>query len=390
MKKVSSVMKHCHVIPGGLLAIFLTVSPLLSAHGGSPNSSPGVVDLETRVLESQQGRWFGRATLEKTHEGSFVLCYREAARHTACDGVVHVRFSDDGGQTWSRPDCGLDGSPIGGFPVSFGSDDAFEPYLYATPSGRIVLHVWRTNGRDHREGKGTWQSISSDAGRSWSEMRQVDFVGIKSDDCCYSTDDHTIVDGIIYTSVRQYIGGDQKWRCMLINSADDGQSWRLVNRQINVPEHNSVEKGFEYVGQQRIVCVGSEGFGRRLVLLAHSDDLGRTWNRWADILPATRVWDRPRIWTLSHLKGKDEWWRDRTLIGVGNTTPTAGKKAPRANAIYLSTDRGASWTMLGGNPIDDFYPDGGYGDMVYDNTTDTFVYVSYRGAELVQYRFRLQ
>jgi hypothetical protein len=52
--------------------------------------------------------------------------------------------------------------------------------------------------------------------------------------------------------------------------------------------------------------------------------------------------------------------------------------------------------MLGGKPIDEFYPDGGYGDLEYDPTTGWFVYLSYRGkglhgnAEIVQYRFRLK
>ena len=46
--------------------------------------------------------------------------------------------------------------------------------------------------------------------------------------------------------------------------------------------------------------------------------------------------------------------------------------------------------------IDEFYPDGGYGDLEYDSSTGRFVYLSYRGkglhgeAEIVQYRFRLK
>ena len=83
-------------------------------------------------------------------------------------------------------------------------------------------------------------------------------------------------------------------------------------------------------------------------------------------------------------------------IPISNSTPKAGKKFPRANAVYLSTDRGASWQMLGGKPIDGFYPDGGYGDLEYDPATGWFVYLSYRGTglhgnpEIVQYRFRLK
>jgi hypothetical protein len=68
-------------------------------------------------------------------------------------------------------------------------------------------------------------------------------------------------------------------------------------------------------------------------LQTHSDDLGQTWKRWTDALPEAGVWDRPRIWTLAHLKGEAQWWTDQTLIGVGNTTPGAGRKFPRADAV---------------------------------------------------------
>jgi photosystem II stability/assembly factor-like uncharacterized protein len=355
-----------------------------------------ITDLETRVIERAKGRWFGRATVEQTADGTLVLCYRGASRHTGSDGVIHVRFSKDGGQSWSRPDRTLDNTPISGFPISFGDDDAFEPYLYGAPDGRIILHVWRTEGLNHRQGKGTWQTHSSDNGRSWTELRQVDFDGISNDDHCYATDDHTTIEGTIYTSLRQYLGGDQGWQCKLIQSPDNGQSWRVVTEHVNVPEHNSVEKGFEYVGNDRLVCIGSEGPGRHHVLLTFSNDRGRTWKRWKDVLPETGVWDRPRIWTLAHLKGSAQWWTDNTLIGIGNTTPGPGKKFPRANAVYISTDHGMTWRMLGGKPLDEFYADGGYGDLEYHKETDMFVYVSYRGdglnesTEIVQYRFRLR
>ena len=376
-----------------MAALLVALSPCPSSDA---EEELAITDLETRVLAKAEGRWFGRATVERTVDGRIVLCYREASKHTGSDGVIHVRFSKDGGKSWSRPDHTLDGSPIAGFPVSFEEDDAFEPYLYVAPNGRIILHVWRTTRRNHRLGKGTWQTDSSDNGRTWSTLRQVDFIGIEHDDRCYATDDHTIVNGSIYTSLREFIGGAQGWQCKFIQSPDNGESWGVVSEHINVPEHNSVEKGFEYLGDEQIVCVGSEGPGRRLVLLTSTNNLGRTWKPWEDILPDTGVWDRPRIWTLAHLQGEDQWWNDRTLIGVGNTTPEAGKKFPRANAVYLSTDRGVSWRMLGGKPIDEFYPDGGYGDLEYDPTTGWFVYLSYRGkglhesAEIVQYRFRLQ
>ena len=132
-----------------------------------------ISDLETRVVAKADGRWFGRATVERTAEGTLVLCYRGASRHTGSDGVIHVRFSSDGGQNWSNADHATDGSPIAGFPISFEGDDAFEPYLYAAPNGKVILHVWRTTGPNHREGKGTWQTDSADGGQTWSKLRTL-------------------------------------------------------------------------------------------------------------------------------------------------------------------------------------------------------------------------
>lgn len=345
--------------------------------------------LETRILADKPDRWLGRAVVEKLPNGRMALAYREAGRHPGwVGGMVHIRFSDDGGQTWSAEDHNTDGSPLPGFPVTFSGDDAFEPYLYAAPNNDLILHIWRTNGTSHRHGKGTWQTVSSDGGNTWTEPAQVDFIGVDDDDRAYATDDHTIIDGTIYTSLRQYIGGSQGWQCKFVRSTDNGATWELVNEHINVPELNAVEKGFEYLGAGQIVSVSSHG-QREKVLLTETDDLGQTWKPWSDILDSTGVWDRPRIWTLAHLKGEPRWWDDSILLGVGNTTPGRGEKVPRANAVYISTDRGASWWMIDGEPIDGFYPDGGYGDMVYDHLTDTFVYVSYRDGNIVQYRFEL-
>ena len=63
-----------------------------AATGGQPLE---IADLETRVIAKADGRWFGRATVERTAEGTLVLCYRGASRHTGADGVIHVRFSSD-------------------------------------------------------------------------------------------------------------------------------------------------------------------------------------------------------------------------------------------------------------------------------------------------------
>jgi hypothetical protein len=38
-----------------------------------------IADLETRVVAKDEGRWFGRVTVERTGDGTLVLCYRSAS-----------------------------------------------------------------------------------------------------------------------------------------------------------------------------------------------------------------------------------------------------------------------------------------------------------------------
>lgn len=76
--------------------------------------------------------WAGDRGADRRRNAGSVL-----SRRIEADGVIHVRFSNDGDQNWSDADHALDGSPIAGFPISFEGDDAFEPYLYVAPSERL-------------------------------------------------------------------------------------------------------------------------------------------------------------------------------------------------------------------------------------------------------------
>ena len=93
-----------------LLTTLLLLPLSIPASGAAAGQSLEISDLETRVIAREEGRWFGRATVERTAAGALVLCYRGASRHTGSDGVIHVRFSNDGGQNWSDADHALDES----------------------------------------------------------------------------------------------------------------------------------------------------------------------------------------------------------------------------------------------------------------------------------------
>lgn len=61
----------------------LTFLTLLIGSTAAGGQSLEMTDLETRVIAREEGRWFGRATVERTAEGTLVLCYRGASRRTA-------------------------------------------------------------------------------------------------------------------------------------------------------------------------------------------------------------------------------------------------------------------------------------------------------------------
>jgi len=386
-----------------LLSFALSVSDLPTAHAAPPVAEPGgkkkqprpVINLKKRVLREGKDRFFGRAAVEALPDGTWLLVYREAEHHARNrDGRLHIMVSKDRGKTWSREDRHLDGRRIKQFPAwppGAGPGQPAgpgEPWLYRAPDGTLILHCWKVKYSDRSHNGGTWQMTSSDNGRTWSKWSQVDFQGIADDDNVFATDDHFIHEGTIYAGARQFAGG--KWKNLLIQSADNGRTWRKMS-DISSYRHNTSEVGLEYLGGKRILAVLNTK-NRRAVYRTFSDDLGRTWQKPEAIHRQTQIWDRCRIWNRSHLQGKTKWWTDPVILGVGDQALVPGQSMPRRNALWLSRDGGKTWSGPVG--LDDRTQDAGYGDMLYDAATGTYRFFSYHGtmeeARLVEYRFKLR
>jgi hypothetical protein len=80
---------------------------------------------------------------------------------------------------------------------------------------------------------------------------------------------------------------------------------------------------------------------------------------------------RHRLYTRMHLQGEAGWWRDPTLIMVGFQLMSPGNSHPRRNAIWISPDRGETWT--GPHYLDTESQDGGYGDIFWNGSGYTVV-----------------
>ncbi|MFP4051781.1 MAG: hypothetical protein ACLFVB_08595, partial [Thermoplasmata archaeon] len=350
------------------------------------------INFTKETLKSENDKWNGRTSMIELSDGTWVMSYREAGGHAdTTDGVLHLKFSDDYGDTWTDDDTYLNGSSIDSFPntppYATTSDDLGpgEPWMYKAPNGDIVLHSWSIDYGDSYNG--TWQIRSTDGGQTWSEWSYVDFEGATDDEYIMATDDHFVYDGTIYAGARKTNPSDvnNEWKSILIKSTDNGSTWEKVSDVSNYTwgTGGTIEFGMEYLGNDEIVTVLREENDEK-TWYRKSTDMGTTWND-EKLLDIDRGnWIRMRIFTVDHLKGKDDWWEDDRLIGVGATESDG--KGTRRNAFFYSNDAGKRWRV---SHMDDTDGDGGYGDVKYNPDEDKFVFTSYHGgmqeADLNQY-----
>jgi len=226
-----------------------------------------IADLQVKTLAAAPGRYFGRCALERLADGTWFLVYHESGHHWAYEpakpkpilsGVLHVRFSSDGGRTWSKEDHCLDGTLVTGFPgyppgaePNNGDFEPGEPWTYLAPNGDLVVHSLKYNF-NKRQWDGTWQTRSGDGGRTWSKFEKIDFKGIGNDADIWVVCDHFIHNGVIYMggrAVPQNTGEDfnKGYRNLLVRSDDNGHTWQFVSYMADRPGVTD-EGGIEYLG----------------------------------------------------------------------------------------------------------------------------------------------
>jgi hypothetical protein len=347
------------------------------------------------TLASSAGQWFGRASV-KVRSGIVILSYYEASAHASHDGELHIRFSDDYGATWTAEDTKLGGGAVTGFPMNPSTldagQDAGEPWLYLAPNGNLILHMWRVSAAGPNGG--TYQSVSTDGGETWTESAAVDFTGVTDDSMCFATDDDFVYDGVIYAGARIHEGDAQPSESLLIKSTDNGTTWSKVSTIManneGVNSQGAWEVGLEYLGNSTILAA-LRGTDSANAYQRMSTDMGETWGDLTNVTARVGIALRQRVYTRAHLKGQANWWNDRYLIMVGGVNTISGDSQNRRNCIWTSTDAGSNWS----NPkwIDPNLGDGGYGDIFYNPNTGKYVVINYQGslteASLKQYTLTL-
>lgn len=332
--------------------------------------------------------WYGRATMEEIPGGIWVLVYQRSSAHATNDGYLRIRFSDDYGDTWTNENTDLDGNPVSGFPMKppdcTASQDAGEPWLIIAPNGNLLLHMWRIDyGSDD---DGTYQSISSDGGLTWSTPAAIDFSGVADDIHIFMTDDHFVYNGIIYAGARKYNGAGGASKSIFVKSEDNGATWEYISDISDWTTYPTEEVGLEYLGGTTILAILRHD-GNSYTYKSVSTDMGATWGAIQNITSTFEASGRVRVKTRSHWRGFDNWWDDHVLLACGFQLMSPGNSMGRRNAIWISLDQGATWD--GPNYCDVQTEDGGYGDMLWNPTAKQWVFVSYKGsqsaADLTQY-----
>jgi hypothetical protein len=349
----------------------------------SPAGDPVVT--VTRVRDLVTGaRWYGRTSMKVLPSGITVMAYREGDAHADNgDDVINVMFSNNYGESWSEPNTYLDGTPIVGMPSypanATPSDDEGpgEPWLYLCPNGDLLIHMWSCDYGVTNQG--TYQTRSTDGGLTWSAPEYVNFIyegaPYSRNDHIFSTDDDFVKDGIIYAGAREYQAVDSYGtaiRSWFIKTEDNGETWELVSLVSSYDDVTN-EYGMTYVGNNEIVAMV-----RQLVTVAYqtrSYDFGATWEPLKRVDQELGVMSRQRVNTRAQLQRKNAWWNDPVVICHGFVHVTQGSSTPRRIAVWISKDRGLTWSA----PfyMDDAGEDGGYGSLIYNRIKNEYVYTVY-------------
>ena len=265
-------------------------------------------------------------------------------------------------------------------------EDAGEPWLMIAPNGDLLLHMWCVDYGVTAHG--TYQSRSTDGGKTWSISLFIDWVTPVGDNLIFATDDDFVYGTDLYIGARAYLNATPtQCKSCLMKSTDNGVTWDVVSDLSVMGATDTQEVGFEYVGGNRIVAI-LRALNDTKTYSTYSTDMGLTWAALTDITATLPNSGRHRIRTRAHLKLLANWWNDGVLVMNGFEQPSSGASTPRTNTVWVSLDRGVTWTAL---PVDTSAADGGYGDMFWDATNSKFVFISYKGttsnSDLVQYSF---
>jgi len=338
------------------LAVFVLSSlPGCSHTGPGPERHADVVRHLT-VYESQS-EYCAWPSLTRTSTGDLIVLFTRSEEHLGPNGAIMLSRSTDNGQTWLRPvvlldspiddrESGItslrDGRIIGHFWSTFHTKESYEK-LPVNAYRREVLDRWiefveQPRYREAEKRSGAWSAMSSDGGRTWSELfRGFDSVhgGIE-----LSTG------GLLLASYRTTPDS------IVVHAADSATGpWRYL-ASLASPQPDSLSFGEPHLLQLpsgRVIMMiratarpYNDQDPRCVLWESYSDDRGKTW-----VTPfATPLWGFP-----PHL----------ALLSDGRVLCTYGyRRPPYGQRACLSSD-GVHWDLRDELILRDDAPNGDLG-----------------------------
>ena len=377
-----------------------------------PVGSPSVTIMSTKIVAPDEpdivDGWKGRPVMKELPGGIWICIYAQSeAHHKLVYSRLHVIFSDDYGETWTAENTYLDGSPVQGAPLypptcppGVNTRGPGDGWIIVCPNGDLLCGMWDSDYVNLNYG--SYQSRSTDGGRSWSTPEFITWGGVTNNLACYNTCDDVVIGDTIYQGIREqkFINQSQNAgiRNGIAKSTDNGQTWNIISYTTDWDLTPSNEIGFEYVGGTNMVANSrgttstANGGPYKETFLSFSNDMGETWS--APIKPANlQVNGRCRMKTRSHVKNKDRWWEDPVVFLHGFKQQNVPISSQRQAGIWVSKDRGQTWSTF--LPLYQTTYDGGYGDFLYNPIKDEYVtmqymaYVSLYDGEVRQINWKL-
>lgn len=309
-------------------------------------------------------RWLGRAYLCDlgTH---WVMLYRQAIQHSSdATSLIHVRFSDDEGVTWTDDDTYLDDVACTGAPFEphVGETNLADSILIPAPNGDVLAHV---QGRGNL---GPYQYRSTDGGKTW-----VDEGAIISVDH-WAGEDYLIVGSTIYLPTR--LVGDPESHphyAELWTSDDSGATWAKLSELD--PGEDINEWTIAYTGGTNMVATVKNENDTEDGHRYQSDDMGVTWGAQEALDAPITVFHRPRVRKF-----------DNTYFLFGRDV-----QYTKTHSVILASVDSLAW---GQRFLPDMYhADCAYGAILQRSNSDLYM-LNYAGAfsisSIVEYVFRYQ
>jgi hypothetical protein len=235
--------------------------------------------------------WIGRPALIALPDGRWILFYRKGTAHGVADGKVHLRFSEDQGNTWSDEDETPAGAEVIGFPIGAqpGNNDSGGPVVGLAANGDLILHS-HDSALPGLLRRGIYQYRSTTNGATWTSEGKVN-----QDDSILAGGQIILIGATLYMVGPRDPGADglPPYESVMHKSTDNGATWTLVS--IVIGTHiGANESSIAHTGGNNLLVIARSDSETK-TYMRRSTDLGVTWGPVRNVTGTFGVVQRPLL-----------------------------------------------------------------------------------------------